>query len=454
MESFDLAVIGAGPGGYPAAIKAAQKGLTVCLIDKEPGGTCLHRGCIPSKALISAARLFARTKEAKQFGIEVESLHLDFSKMVLRSQAVVQKMAKSLEGLIKAHGVTLVKGFATLLSKEEIALSSGETIRAKNILIATGSKPRELSLFSVDGKRIHDSTSLLQLKELPKRLVVIGGGVIGSEFASLFCNLGSTVSIVELLPRLISTESEKLSETLKRAFEKRGIQLFLGNGVKEMKRKEEEIELTLQSGETVTSDHLLVSVGREVDTKGLGLESASVKVDSRGFITVSEQMETSTRGIYAIGDVTGKSWLAHAATKQGAVAIASILKEPVSFQETIPSVIFTDPEMASVGLTKEEGLAVGEFPFLALGKAEAEGHTEGFARLFADPKTGQIVGAEVAGEGASTLIGEMALAVANELTLECVAEVVHAHPTLSEAWMEAAFIALGTPMHLPPRRKR
>lgn len=454
METFDVAVIGAGPGGYPSAIRAVLKGLKVCLIDPEVGGTCLNRGCIPSKALIASARLFGKIKEAETYGIKVGSISVDYSKMVERAAGVVSKMQRSLEGLIKAHGVTYFKAWGTLVSKNSIQLSTGEIIQAKQILLATGSEPKVIPLFPIDGVRIHDSTSLLVQKELPKKLLVIGGGVIGCEFASLFAHLGTEVTVVELLPRLISTESERLSKTLEKSFEKRGIKLHLNAKVQEVKNRGETVEILLESGEKLISDHLLVSVGRSALTDRLGLAAVGIQLNERGAISVSEKMESSVPGIYAIGDLTGKNWLAHVATKQGAVAIAAILKERISFQETIPSVIFTDPEIASVGRTQEEGAVVGEFPFLALGKAEAEGKTEGFARIFADPKTGQIVGAEVVGEEASALIAEMALAIANELTLDCVAETIHAHPTLPEVWMEASLIALGMPLHLPPRRRR
>lgn len=461
IKKFDIAVIGGGPGGYPAAIRAAQNGKSVALIEaKEMGGTCLNRGCIPSKALIAGAEELERIRKAHEFGIQVQEPSFDYGQMASRKDKVVSNIRSSLESLIAANKITVFRGFGQLISPREIKVTGKDnlTIQADKIILATGSEPRNIPAFPFDYERIHDSTSLLALTKLPKSLVIIGGGVIGCEFASLYATLGVQVTILELLPRILPMEAQDVSQALTRAFIKRGIQIETGVKVEKINRTENDVQVLIEGGRSFTAEMALVSVGRLLNTKGIGLEKAGVLVQDNGIIATNEKMETNVDGIYAVGDIASKWWLAHVATHQGVIAADNACgKTAHMFYNAVPSVTFTHPEIATVGLSLEEALKqgykakVGAFPFQALGKSQAALHTDGFAQIVIDEKTGQILGAQVVGYEASTLIAEMALAIANELTVECVTETIHAHPTIAESWMEAAFLAEGMPVHMPPR---
>lgn len=463
MKKYDLAILGAGPGGYPAAIKAAQLGLSVALIEaKEVGGTCLNRGCIPSKALIANAELLEQCRTANRFGINTGDVHFDFTKMAERKDAIVNQMRKNVEGLIQSNGITLIQGYGRFQSKNEIKIigRDNQIIWAEKVIIATGSEPRNMSAFPCDGERILDSTSLLELEKLPKQLTIIGGGVIGCEFASLYSYLDVDVTILELLPSLLPLESPMISQTLTQAFLKRGIKVHTQTKVEKIEKQNNKLMVHIAGKNPIESEMVLVAVGRALNTKDIGLEKVSLLTDNQGFISVNNKMETSVSGIYAIGDITSQWWLAHVATHQGIVAaINAAGKVAHMHYDAIPMVIFTHPEIATVGLSFEKAQergykpVVGSFPFAALGKAQATGHTEGFVQIVSDPSTGQILGAQAIGYEASSLISEMAVAIANELTLDCIVDTVHAHPTLPEAWMEAAFIAMETPLHLPVRKK-
>ncbi len=463
-KTFDLIVIGAGPGGYPAAIKAAQNGKSVALVEaKEPGGTCLNRGCIPTKTLIAGAEILERIKDAKSFGIEVGPVSVEYSKMVARKDKVVNTIVKGLDGLISSNNISLIKGHGKFISPREVKVTGQDNciLTSDHIIIATGSEPRKIPAFPFDYERIHDSTSLLEVKKLPKSLVVIGGGIIGSEFASLFASLGVEVTILELLPRIIPMEDKALSAALTHAFQKKGIKIHTGIQVAKIEHENTGIKVFLADGKEIRADIALVSVGRSLNTSSIGLEKAGVLVQENGIIPVNEKMETNVPGIYAVGDIASKWWLAHVATHQGIVAANNVCGiEAHMNYSAIPSVIFTHPEIATVGLTLEDALAksyqaiIGAFPFQALGKSQAAFQTEGFAQVVVDKKTGQLLGAQVMGHEASTLIAEMAIAITNELTLESITETIHAHPTIAEAWMEAAFMATGDPLHLPPLKKK
>lgn len=460
-KKFDVAVLGAGPGGYPAAIRAAQRGKTVALIEaNEVGGTCLNRGCIPSKALIAGGEFYGRLKSASSFGVEIPKANLNFAILAAHKDKVVYKMRTGLEGLIAANKITLIQGRGELVSPKEIKIIGKENviISADKIIIATGSEPRNIPQFSFDYKKIHDSTSLLALESLPKKIVIIGGGVIGCEFASLYAHLGVEVTILELLPRILSTEAEEISQALTKAFNRRGIKIETGVKVQKIEPRENGIEVFVESGLTFSADCCLVSVGRSLNTKDIGLEKAGVFVSENGLIEVNDRMETSVKGIYAVGDIASKWWLAHVATHQGLIAADNATGHEARMDyRAIPSVIFTDPEIGSVGLSleqaKKEGLRakVAPFPFQALGKAQATLHTDGFGQIVFDEKTGQIYGAQIIGYEATTLIAQMVQAITNELTIESIAETIHAHPTISEVWGEAALLAEGFPLSLPPR---
>lgn len=462
-KKFDVVVIGGGPGGYPAAIRAAQHGKSVALIEaKELGGTCLNRGCIPSKALIASSDVVAKMQEASKIGIHFKDLKVNFSEMAAHKDQVVERMKKGLEGLIAANKITVYQGFGQFIGPKEIKVSGKESawIEADKIIIATGSEPRNISAFPFDYERIHDSTSLLALKELPKSLIVIGGGVIGCEFASLYATLGVDVTIVELLPRIISTESQEISQALTKALVKRGIKVETSVKVEKTERTKNGIKVLVEGNKSFEADMCLVSVGRALNTKGIGLEKAGVQVLENGMIEVNDKMETSVDGIYAIGDIVSRWLLAHVASHQGLVAAENACgRQARMAYNAIPSVIYTHPEVATVGISLEEATKqgykakTGAFPFLALGKSQATMETDGFAQIVIDEKTGQILGAQAVGFEAGTLIAEIVLAIANELTVECLSETIHAHPTISEVWLETAFMAEGLPLHLPPKRK-
>lgn len=463
-KKFDIAVLGGGPGGYPAAIRAAQKGKKVALIEaKEMGGTCLNRGCIPSKALIANAEAWHRLQEVKQLGIQIQGATFDYNQMAKHKDQVVDRMRKGLEGVIAANQITVFRGYGQFVSPHEIKVMGQDNvlIEADKIIIATGSEPRVIPAFPFDYERIHDSTSLLALTELPKSIIIVGGGVIGCEFASLLNALGVSVTILELLPRILPMEAEEMSQALTRSFIKRGIKIETGIKVEGIDKTEKGITAKLADGRTFEADIALVAVGRSLNTRGIGLEKIGVVVQDSGIIPVNSKMETNVSGIYAVGDIASKWWLAHVATHQGIIAAENASgSESHMHYEAIPSVIFTQPEIGTVGMTLEEALKqgckakIGAFPFQALGKSQATLQTDGFAQVVIDERTGQILGAQVFGYEATTLVAEMALAITNELTLECITETIHAHPTISEAWAEAAFVAQGLPVSLPPRVKR
>lgn len=463
-KKFDVAVIGGGPGGYPAAIRAAQNGKSVALIEaKELGGTCLNRGCIPSKALIAGSEFVSNLGHAAKFGVHFKDLAIDFGQLAAHKDQVVNKMRTGLEGLIAANKITLFRGFGQLTGNHEIKILGKDSawIEADKIIIATGSEPRNISAFPFDYEKIHDSTSLLELKALPKSIIIVGGGVIGCEFASMYASLGVEVTILELLPTIISTESGEIIQALTKAFQSRGINIETGVKVEKIEKDAQGVIAFVEGGKTYSAEMCLVSVGRSLNTKGIGLEKAGVLVLESGIIDVNDKMETSVEGIYAVGDIASKWWLAHVASHQGLVAAdnASGKNARMSYN-AIPSVIFTSPEIGSVGLSLADALKqgykakVGAFPFQALGKSQAAIHTEGFAQIVIDEKTGQILGAQAIGFEAAALIAEMVLAITNELTVECLAETIHAHPTIAEAWLESAFMAEGLPLHLPPKKNK
>lgn len=463
-ETFDVAVIGGGPGGYPAAIKAAQEGKKVALIEaKELGGTCLNRGCIPSKTLIANASLWKKIQHAKDFGIEVASATFNYAKMKERKDSVVGNVRNGLESLISGNKIKLFRGFGKFISPREIKINGQDNavIYAEKTIIATGSEPRNMPAFPFDYKRIHDSTSLLNIEELPKKIAIIGGGVIGVEFASLFNAFGVEVHIFEMMSSIIPMECPSVATALTNAFKKKGIHINTNALVQKVENKGTHVELVLAGDERLSADIALISIGRSLNTKGIGLENAGVLVHENGLIQVDDKMETTAQGIYAVGDIASKWWLAHVATHQGLVAAMNACgKKAHMHYNAVPSVIFTEPEIATVGLPLSQALKegynakLGAFPFMALGKAQASAETEGFAQVVVDKDTGAILGAQAVGHEASTLIAEMALAIANELTLDSITHTIHAHPTVAEIWLEAALMANDTPLHLPPAKRK
>jgi dihydrolipoamide dehydrogenase len=463
-KKADVAVIGSGPGGYVAAIRAAQLGKSVALIEKDLlGGCCLNVGCIPTKTLLSNASILHQVKKAKEFGITTGPISFHYEQMKKRKDGVVAKIRTGLEGLIRSNKITVYKGAAQFESPKVLKVMGHDNLilDADKIVIATGSIPLDIKAFPCDHKRILNSTSILEVTELPKSLAIVGGGYIGCEFASLFAELGVKVTILEALPTILAAQGSQIAQFMTKAFTAKGIDIQTNVKVSSIQNQGHNVHITLADGKTMEAELALVSVGRKVYTEGLCLEKAGLKVNERGFIETNDQMETEVRGIYAIGDVTGKWMLAHVASHQGIVAASNACQiESRIHYEAVPAVVFTSPEIATVGLTLEQAqkegfdATSGSFPFQALGKAQAAMETEGFAQIVSVKKTGQILGATVIGHEASNLIGEMALAIQNELTLESVIETIHAHPTLAESWHEAALIANETPINFPPKIKR
>lgn len=452
---FDLIIIGAGPGGYVAAIRAAQLGMRVACVEKEKtlGGTCLNVGCIPSKALLESSELYAKAKvQWKSHGIEAEKISLDFKRIMERKDQVVKQLTDGVAGLLKKNKVQWIQGTAQLQKDKTVVVTAGKeknTFSAKNILIATGSKPITLPHLKIDQTRIIDSTGALALQKIPKRLAVIGGGYIGLELGSVYRRLGSEVRVIEMLDRILPGMDEELAKTLHRFLKKQGMEFRLSSKVDAAISKGDAVHLKIQGPEgeeEIVADTVLVAVGRRPNTEDLGLEAAGIKTDTKGRITVGKDFATSVPGIYAIGDVIRGLMLAHKASEEGIAVVETLAGKGghVNYH-TIPSIIYTYPEVASVGLTEEECKELGielkkfRFPFSANGRALSLGETEGWAKLLAHPQTDRLLGAHIIGPRASEMIAELVLAMEYSASAGDIARTVHAHPTLSEVIHEAAW---------------
>lgn len=460
-QKFDVVVLGGGPGGYPAAIRAAQEGKSVALIEAyQLGGTCLNRGCIPTKVLIANGDTLNKIRKAEEFGISVQEVSFDYSKMNARKDRIVSQVRKSLEQLIASNKIKLIRGYGRFISPKQLKVMGEDNtvVSGESIIIATGSEPRNMPSFPFDEKRIHSSTSILELTALPKKLVIVGGGVIGCEFASLYRALGVEVIILEALEDILITQAVSVRNALKKAFQHKGIQIETSVAVEKIETHDHGI--TVKCGlRNFEADMALVAIGRVRNTRDIGLDRAGVLVNKDGEIPTTDDMRTNVNHIYAIGDVTRNWWLAHVASHQGVVAANNAVGKTARMHyNSVPAVIFTEPEIGAVGMTLEQALeagykaTVGAFPFQFLGKSLATDDTEGFAQIVSDRSTGQILGAQVVGFEAATLVAEMGVAIANELTVECITHTIHAHPTIAEAWLEAAMMADGMPLHLPPKR--
>jgi len=426
---YDLAVIGAGWAGFNAALRARQLGLKVALIEKDRvGGTCLNRGCIPTKALIQSAKIYSLSKKSANFGIEAAAPQINFLKIQERKEKIVQQLHSGMQFRLK--GIGLVSGQARIFSPQVLKVGS-EIVNTKFILVATGSRPIELGELKFDGKKIISSDEILNLKEIPRSLLIIGGGVIGCEFASLFCAFGSSVSIVELMPQILPGIDKEIARKLENIFKKKGIKVSTGTDAKHVDLKD--------------YDLVLLCIGRQPETKDLDLEKFGVKLE-KGKILVDEYLKTSISNIYAAGDCTGKIMLAHFAAYQGRVAAENIAhpdKPKKAESANIPNCIFTDPEIASVGLSQEEGLSQGQdvridkFDFLSSGMARILDETEGFIKIISDKRTEQILGASIIGPRATELIGILTLGMQSRLKISQIRDTIFAHPTLSESISEA-----------------
>ena len=448
MEKFDIGIIGGGPGGYVAAIRAAQLGARVALIEKdEVGGTCLLRGCIPTKALLATAELLAKTREAEEFGVSVGEVKLNYAKVLERKNTIVQRLVGGVHSLLKARKIEYVHGEGKLLGdgRVGVTLPQGQARgECENIFIATGSVAMRPELFKVDGVNVITSDEALELGEIPKSIIIIGGGYVGCEFASLYRDFGSEVTIVEFLPQLIPTEEKEVALLLKSQFKRRGINVKTNSKIVEMDVSDGKVTAKIESGETFEAEKALVSVGRAVASSGIGLEEAGVECDERGAIKVNEKMETSVPGVYAIGDVLGTIMLAHVASAQGTVAAANALGGSRAFSyDAVPSCVYTRPEVAGVGLKEKQAVEAGhevvtsKFQLTALGKAMIIGETAGFVKVVADKKTEKVLGVSMIGPHVTDVIHEMVLAVHSGATIGQIAAMIHAHPTLSESIHEA-----------------
>lgn len=457
-----LTVIGAGPGGYVAALKAAQLGAQVTVIeDTEVGGTCLNRGCIPTKALLASAEAFAQAKHIADFGVEFSGTLLpNLQKIMDRKNKVVDVQVKGIRGLFKSWGVTLIEGRGKLKSANTIEVTkkdgSVETIETDKTIIATGSRPALIPTFPFDGEKILTSDDALKLSEIPKSMLIVGAGVIGCEWACIFRELGTEVTMVEMVNRCIATEDLEISETMAKELKKKKIKLLTGVGAQKVSIEADGVHATLSDGKELVAEKMLVSIGRTLNSENLGLEDAGVAMGARGAIAVDDHMQTSVPGIYAIGDVTGGILLAHTASTGALVAAANAMGGDKKMDlSCVPAAIFTSPEIASVGLrefqAEERGIKVktGHFQYRGLGKAHAMGEISGFFKLIADAETDKILGAHIIGAHAADIIHEAALAMRKGLTAKDIAETIHAHPTLSEGLMEAAEDVHGVAIHKP-----
>lgn len=465
MKNFDLCVIGSGPGGYVAAIRAGQRGLNVALIErKNLGGTCLNIGCIPTKTLIAGGEVYEKALSAAEFGVDISGkITPNWPKMLDRKNEIIGKLRGGIASLLKAAGVTVFNGTATFLGRKELMVmegtDAGTKISAKNIIIATGSEAL-VPGFIPKNPRIMTSTELLDIKEIPKTLLILGGGVIGCEFACLFAGLGSKVTVVEMLPAILPPADKEVSRLLTRKMNDMGITVMTGEAMSDIKATKNGVTAKVGK-ESVKGDYLLVSIGRKAVTDGLNLAVTGVKTDERGWIPVNEYCRTNVSGIYAIGDIGGKVWLAHLASAMGICAVENICGNRNEFSyDLIPGCIFTKPEIGMIGLTedqcKEKGINynVGKFPFAALGKAMAINETDGFCKIIADAETDQILGVHIIGPHATDLIAEAGPAMLMEATARELGKAIHAHPTLGEAMMEAAHAVHNESAHVPTRRKR
>ena len=461
---FDLVVIGAGPGGYTAAIKAAQLGMKTAIVEKGKnlGGTCLNVGCIPSKALLSSSELFHEAQHGfKSHGIKAEGVTMDVAAMMKRKNGVVRKMARGIDYLMNKNGIEHVSGSGRIVNAGEVEVTGGEaarTLKTKRILIATGSSVSGLPFLEFDGETVLSSDHAIALGQAPESMIVIGGGAIGLELGSVWARLGTKVTVVEFLPRIAAMFDEDITQALQKLLQKQGLKFHLGTGVESAEKTKTGIKLTAAKGDKsleLEAEKVLVAVGRKPNTDGLGATEAGVELDERGRIRTDAEWQTNVPGIYAIGDVIAGPMLAHKAEQEAVAAVERMAGKAgrVNY-DTIPWVIYTAPEVAAVGLTeaeaKEKGheVSVGAFPFQANGRAVAGAHADGLAKVIADKATDRVLGTQILSANASELIAEAVLLMEFDGSAEDLARTIHAHPTMSEGLREAAHMAMGEPLHI------
>lgn len=453
-----VVVIGGGPGGYPAAIRAAQLGAKVTIIEKdELGGTCLNRGCIPTKALLQSAGMYKGTKEAEIFGVKTAGVTLDFAAVMKRKSTVVRQLVGGLGGILKSHGMKIIKGSGMIINFDTVkVVESGEEIKCDKVIIATGSVPSRVPIDGIDLAITSDEA--LNLDKLPGSILIIGGGVIGMEFAQIMNQMDVAVTVVEMLPQIIPTEDPEIAKAFAGIAQKAGIEINTNTSVSKIKAKGRKKIVTFGDKQKEV-DIVLVAVGRSPYTEGLGLDKVGVAME-KGFVKVDEYLETSVKGIYAVGDVIGNYMLAHLATAEGEIAAMNVLghQKKMSYR-CVPRGVYTTPEVASVGMTEQEArekcgdIRIGRFPFVGCGKALVINETDGLVKIIADKKFGEVLGVAILGPHATDLINEAAIAIQMEATFEEMAHTIHAHPTIAESIMEAALDIDAQAIHMPKKRK-
>ena len=458
-KKVDLAVLGGGPGGYVASIRASKMGLKTAVIERDYlGGVCLNCGCIPTKILYHVAFTLNEIKKAKDFGIDVSAPKLDFKKTMARKDQIIEMQRNALQSHFKKNNIELIKGSGRIVTSGKIAVRTSDgkeiEVEAKNIIIATGSSAANVRPFDLSEKGVVDNAGILSIDKIPESLLIIGGGVIGSEFANIFSSFGTKVTIVELLPRILSTEDEEVSKVIYNVFRKKGIDIFTDTIVEKVEKSGDDFICTVSGGNKITADKVLISVGRKPNSTGIGIEKAGVEVDQKGYIKVDSHLKTNVQGIYAVGDVIGGLQLAHVASEVGKIAAENIAGKTKEMDYSIiPWAVFTSPEIGTVGLNEAQArkknikVCTGVFPFSSSGKAYISGETEGFIKIVTNSETGEILGAQMIGPRASDLVHEVAVAMKGEMLVDDLVSTVHSHPTFSEAVMEAAEDCFGIATH-------
>ena len=460
MPDYDVVVVGSGPGGYVAAIRAGQLGMETAVVEQGVvGGVCLNWGCIPSKALLRSAEVLSLFRRADEFGISVDNLQYDFGKAVDRSRKIVRHLTRGVSYLLKKNHVEYIEGVGILKDKNTVQVGdNGRTLTANNVIIATGAKLRRLPALPVDGRVVITSREALELRKVPRRMLIVGGGAIGVEFAHLFRAYGAEVTIVEMLPHLVPLEDEEISIQLEQSFKRQGIKAITGSQVDDIRLDAETASVTVSNGDTssvIECDKVLVAVGVQGNIGGIGLEELGIETE-RGFIVINDRMETNVPGVFAIGDVTGKLLLAHVASAQGVTAIEAIggLDPPTLDYDLMPRATYCHPQVASLGLTEVEArnrgytVKTGKFPFSASGKALALGEPEGMVKVVIDAKMGELLGAHMIGAEVPELLGELSLVKLLEGTTQELGWLVHPHPTISEMVKEAALASEGKAINI------
>ena len=463
--SYDIVIIGAGPGGYVAAIRAAQLGYkTACVEEANLGGVCLNIGCIPTKALLESAAMITHLGHAKEFGVTVEGLKTDMAQAVKRSRQVSERLVKGIGFLFKKNKVVHVPGRGRLAGKGQVEVTGTDgkkqTITAKHVIVATGSKPRDLPFLKIDHDRVWDSTDAMMSNEAPKTLAIVGAGAIGCEFADVYAAFGTQVTIIEVADRILPLEDRDCSAVVEKSYKKRGMNILTNTKLEKAEIGKTSVKLTVKNAkgesQTIEAERVLSAIGRAPLTQDIGLEAAGVKLDERGFIQIDRQMKTNVPGVYAIGDVAGPPLLAHKGSHEGVQCIEAIHGDPHAGIDyaNIPNCTYCHPEVASVGLTEEQARAaghdieVGTFPWSANGRALTAGDTDGFVKVIRDKKYSEVLGAHIVGPHATELIAEFVVGRHLESTAEEMDRAIHPHPTLSEAVAEAALASLGHALHI------